>query len=144
MITPDEIKKKTLRIWNSGRILTAWCRNENVFPIEIPFGKIGGTGISDNYNEISRSIEELKTSSKEQTGRGYSVEFRTVSHRQLGKQNIPARIFIETEEDFLFLCGKKKDCMRFRNLYLTTEKTIPLLCTYIENNPLSLINHESQ
>ena len=46
MITPEDIKKKSLKIWESGRFLSAWCRGENIFPIEFPAGSIKGSSLS--------------------------------------------------------------------------------------------------
>lgn len=144
MITLEEIKKKTLRIWDSGRFLKAWCGKENIFPIDIPFGRISGSGISDNYHDVSKSIERLTESSKQKTGYGYSIEFKAVSHRQLGKQNIPERIFIETDGDFLKLCGKQDEYKTFTDLFFKTEKILPALSGFIPDNPLTLIQHRSE
>jgi len=144
MITPEEIKRKTLRIWNSGRFLQAWCSGENLFPIEIPFGKIGGSSISDNYDYTAGAIEKLAGSSKTKTSIGYSVEYKTVSHRLLGKQNIPERIFIEMAEDFLKLCEKTDDFKIFKELYSKTENILHSLTLFISNNPLIMLDYKSQ
>jgi hypothetical protein len=142
MITPEEIKRKTFRIWNSGRFLQAWCSGENLFPMDIPFGKIGGSSISDNYADTAGAIEKLAGSSKAKTLKGYSVEYKPVSHRQLGKQNIPERIFIETAEDFLKLCGKADDFKVFKELYSKTESTLHSLTLFISNNPLVILDYK--
>ncbi len=144
MITPDEIKLKALRIWTSGQFLRAWCSGENIFPIEITFGKIGGSSISDNYRDAAKAIEDLENSSKRKRGKGYTVEYKTVLHRQLGKQNIPDRVFIETEDDLIKLCGKGADFKIFTGLYLKTKNTIPRLSDYIRENPLTLIEYNTQ
>jgi len=144
MITPDEIKKKALRIWNSGRFLTAWCSANDLFPLQIPFGKVRGSYISNNYHEVNQGIEMLTASSKQKTGSGYSIEFSSISHRQLGKQNIPEKILIETENDFLILCGKKKEHKIFTEIFFKTKKSFPGLCDFIRDNPLTVIKHASQ
>lgn len=127
MITPAEIKKKALKVWNSGKFLSAWCNYENIFPLDIPFGKIGGSN----------------NSSKEKIGYGYSMEYRTVSHRQLGRQNIPCRIFVETEDDFLKLCGKKKQFDVFKEAYSLTKKEFPEACGFMREKPLLVIENLS-
>ena len=96
MITPDDIKRKARKIWESGRFLTAWCEGENIFPVEFPAGSIKGSSLSENFASAGKWINELVAGSKEKTGSGYRVEFSSVSHRRLGNQMLPRRIFIET------------------------------------------------
>lgn len=143
MITPAEIKKKALKLWESGSFISAWCEGKNIFPINIPFGKRGGSSISDNFIGTRESITALADSSKDKTGSGYSIEYKTVSHRQLGRQNIPCRIFIETEDNFLKLCGKKKEFDNFKNAYIHTKKEFPGLCRFMQHKPLQVIDNLS-
>lgn len=143
MITPAEIKKKVLRLWDSGRFISAWCCNKNIFPVNISFGKTGGSTISENFIDTRNSISVLSDSAKDKTGSGYSIEYKTVSHRQLGRQNIPCRIFIETEDDFLKLCGKKKEFDNFRKAYVHTQEKIPHLCRFMQDKPMQVIDNLS-
>ena len=143
MITPVEIKKRALKLWESGSFISAWCGNDNIFPVNIPFGKSGGSTISDNFIETRGSIAALADSSKDKTGSGYSIEYRTVSHRQLGRQNIPCRIFIETENDFLKLCGKKKEFDDFKKAYAHSKEKIPGLCRFMQDKPMQVIDNLS-
>ena len=39
MITPAEIKARAVKIWQSGRLLSAQLRQEELFPLDIPFRK---------------------------------------------------------------------------------------------------------
>ena len=143
IITPAEIKKKAAQIWDSGKFLSAWCKCDNIFPLDITFGKVAGSSISDNFAKIRDGIWHLADSSKEKIGYGYSIEYKTVSHRQLGTQNIPNRIFIETEDDFLKLCGKKKQFDIFKEAYSLTKKELPEACEFIHEKPLLVIKHLS-
>jgi len=140
MITPAEIKRRARKIWDSGRFLTAWCDGENIFPLEFPAGSISGSGLSDNYSAAGRWIDELVSGSKSRLGSGYTVQFSTVSHRQLGNQTIPQRVIIEADDDFHSICGTGKDFKIFRELYGVTAKSLPDLLPFVRSNPLVLIN----
>ena len=142
MITPDEIKNKVLRIWDSGHFLRAWCAGEKIFPIELPSATAKGSYLSDNYSEVSRWITDLIYSSKEKRGFGYSIDFRIVTHRQLGRQKIPDRIFIESEDDFIKLCGKENEFTTFQTLFKYTENILPSLRNYVINNPLTVLKYK--
>ena len=141
MITPADIKKKVLRIWESGKFLSAWCSGDEMFPLDIPFGKKSGSSISDNFIETRDSIQLLADSSKERTGHGYSIEYRTISHRQLGRQNIPHRIFVETGDDFLKLCGKKRQFDEFKKACSLTKNELPDASGFMRDKPLAVIEN---
>lgn len=141
MITPAEIKMKALKLWDSGKFLSAWCGGEDIFPLDIPFGKAGGSSISDNFVETRESMASLADSSKARTGFGYSIEYKTVLHRQLGRQNIPHRLFFETEDDFLKLCGKKRQFNDFKEAYSLTQKELPALCGFMREKPFQIIEN---
>lgn len=139
MITPDEIKKRALRLWNSGRPLSARCAGENIFPVEIPFGKISGSSVSENFTASAAWVRALIDSSKEKKGSGYSIEFREVAHRQLGRQRMPQKIFIETENDLLKLCGKTKEFELFIEACRVSEQKLPELTGFIARQTVKLI-----
>ena len=141
MITPDDIKRKARKIWESGRFLTAWCSGENIFPVEFPAGVIKGSSLSENFTSAGKWISELVAESKEKTGAGYRVEFTPVSHRQLGNQKLPQRVIIETSDDLLSICGTGQDFESFRRLYSATEKVLPSLLPFIHSHPLVIISH---
>jgi hypothetical protein len=139
MITPEEIKKRALRFWISGRPFEARCAGENIFPVDIPFGKIGGSSVSENFSASSDWVRSLIDGSKEKKGAGYSIEFREVAHRQLGRQRMPQRIFIETENDLLKLCGKTKEFKLFMEACRVSEHKLPELTGFIARETVKLI-----
>ena len=140
MITSGDIKKKLLKIWDSGRFLSAWCIGENIFPVEIPAGSVKGGYISENFQMVSRWIDELVSHSKQRLGAGYSIEYTQVSHRQLGKQKIPRMIIVENAEDFLFISGKDKEYEIFKKVFAATETTLAAAVPYIRENPLTVLS----
>jgi hypothetical protein len=142
MITPEDIKKKSLKILDSGTFLSAWCRGENIFPIEFPAGSIKGSSLSENFTSAGKWINKLVAESKEKTGTGYRVEFPSVSHRQLGNQLLPQRVIIETSDDLLSICGTGNEFESFRKLYSATERALPSLLPFIQSHPCFNQLHE--
>ena len=144
MITPAEIKKKALRIWHSGRFIEAWCDGENIFPVEISAGLPKGIFLSENFREAGLWIDELVSHSKKKKGKGYSVGFNSVSHRQLGKQILPDRIFIETVDDFLAVCGKLKEFTVFQEIFSFTREMLPPLTGFIRDKPFIVLDNSTE
>jgi len=141
MITPEDVKKRACKIWDSGRFLSAWCRGENIFPIEFPAGSIKGSSLSENFTSAGKWISELVAKSKEKTGTGYRVEFTSVSHRQLGNQMLPQRVIIETPDDLLSICGTGNEFESFRKLYSATERALPSILPFIQSHPIVIISY---
>jgi hypothetical protein len=143
MITPEEIKQQADKLWNNGRFLCAWLGGENLFPLEIPFRKVGGRLVSQQFRQIRDWLEVLRNGSKAVRGFGYSVIYKTVSHRQLGEQLLPGRIFVETETDFLKLTGRTAAFERFVKLVEEVREQVPELVQFIEAKPMRVVNEQA-
>lgn len=144
MITPAEIKTRALKYWESGAFLSEWCKGNVSFPLNIPFGKISGSVLSNNYSEISKEMALLINTSKAKTGSGYSIDFREVNHRQLGNQRLPERVYIESEKDFLSLCKKENEFNLFKKLFLLTERRLAKLIPFICDKPGIVLKFSKQ
>lgn len=64
---------------------------------------------SDSYLSTLSLFSELYASSKEKTGKGYSIIREKVNTRSYGEQTIIKEIVIYTEEDYLYFIGKEKE-----------------------------------
>jgi hypothetical protein len=101
MITPDEIHDKAKRLY--PKFVSAWLQSEsNFFPCSLAANK----KVSDDYSSASTEIQQLRRSSKEVVGYGYSVRWELRRTRRFGEQNFPAEIFFETADDLLRYISK--------------------------------------
>jgi hypothetical protein len=101
MITPDEIHDKAKRLY--PKFVSAWLQSEsNFFPCSLAANK----KVSDDYSSASTEIQQLRRSSKEVIGYGYSVRWELRRTRRFGEQNFPAEIFFETADDLLRYISK--------------------------------------
>jgi hypothetical protein len=141
MIAPETVKEKALKIWQSGRVLSAWLANESLFPLDIPFRKVSAGEALERFNEVRAWVNRLREGSRERKGFGYSLDFTEVNHRQLGTQQFPSRIWFETVEDFLRFIGRGKDFDGFRQLAGQTLAEQPEQSCWLERKPLKLLEH---
>ncbi len=141
MITPETVREKALKVWNSGRVLAAWLTGESIHPLEIPFRKVTSAEALERFAEVRDWVNRLREGSREARGFGYSLEFTEVNHRQLGMQRFPSRIWFETGDDLLRFIGKAKDFERFRSLAEETVAEQPLLKEWLARRPLKALEH---
>lgn len=144
MITPDEIRRKALRLWQSQAFLRARMEGRSLFPWEVPFTQPAAYEWSQRFPEMRLALQNLQRESKTETGIGYMVEYKDVALRRLGMQRLPARIIVESEADFLRLTGKASETRRFDALLRRTEAALPTLRPLILKWPRLLLDHAAE
>lgn len=143
MITPSEIRAKCLRIWQSDSFWELITQGQSGQMIEVPFGKLKAKELLTDFAVTSASVAELRNESKEVKGYGYSIDYTETSHRQLGAQKLPTRIYFKTLDDFTRFIGKKKELEDYRRQAKETISYRPELKKWVENNPHRLIENKS-
>lgn len=134
MITPEEIIRRAERKYR--HVLRAWLAGEDCFPMEFPAGRP-----SPKLAERRQQIERLRESSKEVTGQGYDLCWKTVKKRDIGKQTVPSRIIIHDLEDYLALIRKSAEFNRFVADVLKIRTRFPVLENWLRADPLEAIKH---
>ena len=99
----------------------------------------GETG--NRFDEVRRWITTLSGQSKNETGNGFSLEWRQSNHRQLGKNRLPVAAIIESEQDALTLIGKQKQAKQFKTLTDSTMSAFPQLKEWLQKRPLQVLHH---
>ncbi|MFA7240461.1 MAG: Wadjet anti-phage system protein JetD domain-containing protein [Sulfuricellaceae bacterium] len=141
MITPEEIRAKALRHWNSHTYHRDRLAGLPWQALTVPFGKPGGRELLSGYATIADAMRALRASSKEVSGYGYVIEFEAIAHRQLGEQQLPKRIFFETEPDFLRFIGKAREAAQFERLACLTGERLPVLSGLLHTRPRLLLDY---
>lgn len=136
MITAQEIKLKAQRKY--AEYLTSLITGETIFPLDIPGNK---TYNKSSMDEFRREISDISKDSKEKKGFGYTIEYQTIRTKSLGLQDLPARVFFKCEEDFVRYIAKLDEVKVFKQNYQKILQRIPKLKTWIELNPLKVIDN---
>ncbi len=137
MITPEEIRKKANRLYES-KFLAACLKNEPFFPLDIPGDKGNST---DAYSKRFDELSLLLNNEKSKLGYGYTVRLKAVRTRKQGEQSIPDRIYFETESDFLRFLRKGKEFKAFEDAVSTIRDSLPELNEWMIRNPMQIIRH---
>jgi hypothetical protein len=105
--TPDDIRRKALNLYPA--FLAAWLRNEPFFPRTIPARRQPEGDLA----QAAAAVQRLRAGSKEVTGCGYTVEWAEINSRTFGRNRFPARIVVETQDDYLPFIGRMGEFTAF-------------------------------
>ncbi|MHB1846010.1 MAG: DUF3322 domain-containing protein [Deltaproteobacteria bacterium] len=137
----DDVQAQLERLWDRGQILGARLRGEALFPLPLRTSRPGPRDLSSRFEEVRRWIRELEASSKAERGFGYEIEWAEVSHRQLGRNRVPAALIVPSEADALALLGKRRQAELVTRLAEATRTAFPPLAPWASANPLRLLEH---
>jgi hypothetical protein len=138
--TPVDIRKHLERRWDKGHLLVP-PTGDTLFPLSLRFSRPGARDLSERFDEVRRWIRELDEESKPRTGAGYEVLWEEINHRQLGQNRVPAGIVVPTRKDALLLIGKQRAADRFASLVEMTDRSVPVLTSWITQHPLLALEH---
>lgn len=141
MITPEEIRRKALQHWENQSFLKAALKGESFFPLHIPFARVKSREVLEDFAGLREGLKRLREGSKEHKGCGYTVHYSPVRHRQMGAQDLPEHILVESVEDFLGLVGKRRDYERFRAMVELILAEQPGLRPWMEARPAAVLEH---
>lgn len=128
MITPNELFAKVERSFY--KVVSSVLKGENIFPWAIPSNKqITGS----NYSDWKRDIVPLHQGSKAVKGKGYSVHWKDKTINGT-KQSIPAKIYFDTLDDYLFFIERTEDFEIIKDAQTLILTAFPSLKAWTESN----------
>lgn len=136
MIQPDDIRRKAKNLYRS--YLLAWLEGaEPFFPRTIPARTAPAP---DDLAAEVEAVHRLRDGSKEVLGVGYTVEWREVRSRTLGRNRLPTGIAFETSEDYLRFIGKDQEFAAFVRAVGRLRATFPALEQWLRANVSHVID----
>lgn len=131
MITPEGIHKKAERAY--PRMLDAWALGglDSLFPLRLPADL---SPIAGDIPATIAAVELLRASSKEQTGSGYSVNWKQVRSRDFGNNRFPERIVVDTADDLVLLAGKQRHFSATCRVAQCVRERFPGLAAWVKSN----------
>ncbi len=139
--TPADIRTQLLRLWDSGRLLAAHVNQSALFPLHLNLRQPASAHLGEQFDEVRRWIRQLDEGSKSHKGYGYTIEWRDINHRQLGRNRMPAGLIVDEEGDALRMIGQMAEKRRFEQLLTLTLQVFPALAGWIARRPMLLLEH---
>jgi len=132
--TFSDLKAQVQKLWDRGLLLAALAGGEAVFPRRLTFKAPDSRELSEQFPEVRDWISRLSAGSGP-----YRIEWRSVNHRVLGVNEIPAAIWIDTLADALGLIGKRRAAEQFAELVELTGERQPELSPWLAKRPLRVL-----
>ena len=129
--TPAVLKAQVQKLWDRGLLLSSLISGESVFPRRLTLKGPDSRELSDSFTEVRDWIARLSGAAKQ-----YRIVWRSVNHRILGANELPAEIWIDTLDDALGLIGKRQEARQFAAMVKLTRDGQPALLPWLEKRPL--------
>jgi hypothetical protein len=111
-------------------------------PITLPIKAPTATEMLDRFDEVVRWVEKFQQDSRASGGlERFRIECRTVRGRNLGANEVPARIWIDSFEQLCALLGTKRDVRSLDGILEQTSIRIPGLLPWVIDHPHQAIEH---
>ena len=139
LITHDQIVQKVRRLY--ARAVTSMLAGDTeFFPYQLAVDREPSRSIS----EAIREVAELRQNSKDTTGVGYRIEWKTRRSRSLGLNEFPEKIWIPSMEDLVGVVDKKREWRRLAQAANQLRGRLPQLRDWIPQNWRRLIEVETR
>jgi len=129
--TPAALKAQIQKFWDRGLLLASLVGGESLFPRRLTLKGPDSRELSERFPEVRDWIAQLSAAAGP-----YRIEWRSVNHRVLGTNEIPAAIWINTLADALGLLGKRRAADQFAVLVELTRDKQPALIPWLRRRPL--------
>ena len=134
MISPEDIQQQVAR-WYPD-FLRAELSGDNFFPKAVRFARVKPRQVTADFEKIHRQLVELRLKSKEERGKGYSVEWEEVNTRTIGKNRFPVSISVAGKSDYLALLPSelRTHYQQFEQASARLRRELPQLQDWMYDN----------
>jgi len=111
----------------------------SLFPLRLPFRMPPAKVMLDAFADLQ---DWAKLMAGFAGKRALQLEWRTVNHRSLGKQQLPGALLLNSPEQAAMLIGKRQSLRLFGKLYKATMARLPELQPWLLKRPLKALEME--
>lgn len=129
--TPADLRAQVQRWWDRGELLAELAGAESGFPRRLPLKRPTASELASRFGAAREWIARLDGDAKH-----YRVVWRTVNHRSLGANTVPAEIWIDTLDDALVFIGRRREADLFASLVTDTRERRPDAVPWLVKRPL--------
>jgi hypothetical protein len=138
--TSEEIRAQVRQDWDRGRILSSRLAKGSIYPKPARLKRPDSKTLGSQFGKVQDWIAELVRGSRDERGRGYEIEWEEFKHQQLGRNRVPARVVIPSDEDAAFLIGKLQELKRWDLIVSRSIAVFPMLLPWFERRPLAVLD----
>ena len=101
----------------------------------------GGKGKPANSIDLHKSIGLFLKYEKNDTKKGWFIEWENWFSKKLGQQRWPGRVMVQTEEDLLFLIGKENEILLFDRKLAELKSWRSEISSWLTEQPEALLKY---
>jgi len=132
------LKQRVLKTWQVGNLHRAWLEKAAYFPLSIPLSKPSAKALLNDYADLQMQFSLLREGAKKH---GYCIDYKSISHRQLGVQSIPITIEFPSETIYLNYLGLKAEFKQFQTLADASLQQNPLFLAWLLQYPFKIMQY---
>lgn len=121
------------RLWDRGLLLQETLHSSELFPKRLKFRTPDSRSLSSEFDTVRHWVSECHKLN------GFRVVTRTVRHRVIGENSLPAEVWVDDLQSAITLLHKQAEIDQFRKLCAHTQQLAPQLMEWITQNPLKLL-----
>lgn len=131
-----DIKAKLDKHWQKGDLLRAVRQPDTLFPLRLPVKQPTSAEMADRFVEVRDWVQAWQA---HEQALGLSLEWRSVQHRQLGRNALPRAVLFDTPQQALRLVRRQADADRFMNRCTSLLDAFPELGDWVDRNPQTVL-----
>lgn len=148
---PADIRRQLEKRWKRGDGLRAALdaltppESEHAHTINLPY-RLSLRGPSqremvEQFDELRKWIDQIRRGVQKD---GIEIEWKSVNHRQLGRNELPAAVVVPDLERFAKVAGGQRELTRFRELAHELTSRLPETVEWVRRRPFELLEHEAE
>lgn len=122
------------RLWESGRLLQERIEPGDLFPRRLVLRAPDSGALAHDFDAVRAWIADMERL------RGFRIEWKTIRHRVIGTNRIPAAVWLDTLEEAVALLGRQAELRQFDEIVGDTRERAPHLLEWMAEQPLKALN----
>ncbi|MHB1598067.1 MAG: DUF3322 domain-containing protein [Acidimicrobiales bacterium] len=138
----DELVAVLRRRWQDGRYAAAYAAGAAWAPVSLPVKGPTAAELLEHFDEAQRWAERFHRDSRTRGGAiRFRVEYLTVKGRNLGANQTPARIWVDSLDQLGALLGTTSELRALDAIIDQTRTCLPAALPWVVDHPLRAVEH---
>lgn len=128
--------------WDRGQYLRDHAAGEPWAPVSLPVRGPAATELLERLDEVDRWLQQLQRDCERRNGHPWlRIEYRTTTAREVGRNQLPVRVWVDSFEDLVALLSVTADVRALDALLNSTEAVLPDLRPWVVAHPQQAVAH---
>ncbi len=127
----DDLKEILKKKWATGYFLRTDCKQQ--FPLTIKINAPDSGELTNEFSTCQKWVQQFVDITE------YQIEWKTVNHRKLGKNELPCLARFNNVEQVLPLIQKQRDFAKYKELSAALLETFPKLYVWLNQYPFTVL-----